>query len=452
IPLYGKEPPIYGKNNQRKGLPGWSDIVSVTDDMIVMWAKTWPDAVNTGVLTRNVPTLDLDILNEEAVRACEDLVHDRYEDAGPILVRIGLPPKRAIPFRTDEPFDKIIVNLIALNGSESQKIEFLCHGQQVVVAGIHPDSKRLYRWHGGKPGETKRQELPYTREEEARALVDDLVELLVRDFGYKRAPGRPGKPTGGGTGGNGADGGDPGGGAGADDWQYLLNNIREGRDLHHTLRDLAAKMIRAGTGAGATVNLLRAHMEGSNAPHDARWQERYDDIPRLVESAEERFGGGEPQPQPKPAPQPKPQQGGPQPSAIEKTLAVFKRWLILPSRTPVYAMLGAAAANYLEGDPVWLGLIGPPSSAKTELLNSTRLLPEVAPAANITIAGLLSGTPKGQYAKGAKGGLLREIGAFGIIMLKDFGSVLSMPHEPRAATLAALREIYDGRWSRDLGT
>src|SRR5262249_30849496 len=118
IPLYGKEPPIYGKNNQRKGLPGWSDIVSVTDDMIVMWAKTWPDAVNTGVLTRNVPTLDLDILNEEAVRACEDLVHDRYEDAGPILVRIGLPPKRAIPFRTDEPFDKIIVNLIALNGSE----------------------------------------------------------------------------------------------------------------------------------------------------------------------------------------------------------------------------------------------------------------------------------------------------------------------------------------------
>src|SRR5262249_2884864 len=36
IPLYGKSPPIFGKNNQRKGLPGWSDIVSVTDAMSAM--------------------------------------------------------------------------------------------------------------------------------------------------------------------------------------------------------------------------------------------------------------------------------------------------------------------------------------------------------------------------------------------------------------------------------
>ena len=45
-------------------------------------------------------------------------------------------------------------------------------------------------------------------------------------------------------------------------------------------------MICAGTGAGATVNHLRALMEVSAAPRDDRWRERYDDIPRLVESAE----------------------------------------------------------------------------------------------------------------------------------------------------------------------
>src|SRR5215831_1286375 len=89
IPLYGKVPPAYGKNNPHKGLAGWQNLTSVTDEMIDMWARTWPDAVNTGVLTRNVPALDLDILNEEAVRACEDLVRDRYEDAGVFLVRIG---------------------------------------------------------------------------------------------------------------------------------------------------------------------------------------------------------------------------------------------------------------------------------------------------------------------------------------------------------------------------
>ena len=67
-------------------------------------------------------------------------------------------------------------------------------------------------------------------------------------------------------------------------------------------------------------------------------------------------------------------------------------------------------------------------------------------------AGLLSGTPKKSHAKGAQGGLLRQIGDFGIIVLKDFGSILSMHTETRAEVLAALREIYDGAWTRHLGT
>ena len=140
------------------------------------------------------------------------------------------------------------------------------------------------------------------------------------------------------------------------------------------------------------------------------------------------------------------------PCAIEETLAVFKQWLILPNLTPVYAVLGTVAANLLPGDPVWLGIIGPPSSAKTEILNSISLLPNVVQAATLTPAGLLSGTSKKQYDKGAKGGLLRQIGSFGIIALKDFGSVLSMRPDAKAEILAALREIYDGAWTRHLGT
>ena len=40
-------------------------------------------------------------------RAIEELVRERYEERGYVPVRIGKPPKRAIPFRTDEPFTKI---------------------------------------------------------------------------------------------------------------------------------------------------------------------------------------------------------------------------------------------------------------------------------------------------------------------------------------------------------
>jgi len=446
-------PPAYGKNNPHKGLAGWQNLTSVTDEMIDMWARTWPDAVNTGVLTRNVPALDLDILNEEAARACEDLVRERYEDAGYILVRIGLPPKRAIPFRSEEPFDKIVVSLIAPNGSEGQKIEFLGNGQQVVVAGIHPETKQPYRWHGGEPSAVKRDDLPYTREAEAQKLVEDLVELLVRDFGYKRVPGRPGKP--------GGNGGDRGGG-GADDWQYLLDNIHAGRDLHNSLRDLAAKMVKAGMNGGAVVNFLRAEMERSSAPHDERWRDRYDSIPRLVRSAEERFGPGEPKPEPEPEPEPEPQPGpqpqpqpDPQPqptSAIDETIAVFHRWLLLRDVTPLLALLGTVAANFLPGDPVWFGVVAPGSSAKTEMLNSVSHLPHIHKVGTLTLPALLSGTPKLQHAKVARGGLLRELGAFGIIVAKDFGSVLSMRPDAKAEVLGALREVYDGEWIRRIGT
>src|SRR5262249_51233098 len=140
LPLYGKTPPVYGKNNQRKGFGDWQNLTVltdemvamwkktwpdalktvVTDEMIAMWAKTWPDAVNTGVLTYAMPTLDLDILNEDAARACEDLIRERYEDAGYVLTRIGKPPKRAIPFRTDEAFEKITANLIAPSGATGE--------------------------------------------------------------------------------------------------------------------------------------------------------------------------------------------------------------------------------------------------------------------------------------------------------------------------------------------
>ena len=68
IPLYGKVPPAYGKNNKRKGLGGWQKIETVSYEQIEMWGRTWPDAINTGVLTRTTPTLDADILNEAAAR------------------------------------------------------------------------------------------------------------------------------------------------------------------------------------------------------------------------------------------------------------------------------------------------------------------------------------------------------------------------------------------------
>jgi hypothetical protein len=252
----------------------WPAKLDVTRAEVELWEKSFPYATNTGLLTRDMPVLDTDILGPEAAEAIEMLARSRFEEHGRILVRIGQAPKRAIPFRTNRPFKKLSVNLIAPNGKE-EKIELLADGQQVVAFGVHPQTGQPFTWFGGEPGTVTRNELPEIDEPTARQLLDDAAELLVVEHGYRRAAARPKD-----KGGNGQDAG------GAADWAYLVENILAGRELHDSLRDLAAKLVTSGMGKGAAVNFLRGALEKSEAPRDDRWQDRYDNIPRVVESAE----------------------------------------------------------------------------------------------------------------------------------------------------------------------
>ena len=122
---------------------------------------------------------------------------------------------------------------------------------------------------------------------------------------------------------------------------------------------------------GAAVNRVCGLMEISEArrARPDEWQQRYDDIARAVDSAEDFLTKEEKKKQP-PV----------EPRGLAEVIRVFDKWLALNDKTPVNAMLGTVAANLLAGDPVWLGLIAPPSSAKTELLNSLSRLPYVAVA------------------------------------------------------------------------
>lgn len=140
------------------------------------------------------------------------------------------------------------------------------------------------------------------------------------------------------------------------------------------------------------------------------------------------------------------------PVTLPEVVAAYRRWLYLPDSRPLLAALGAAAANYLDGDPVWLLLVGASGSGKTQIVEPLRRLPAVHPLTTLTEAALLSGTSSKDRETDATGGLLREMGTFGILLFKDFTSVLSMEQHSRDRMLAALREVYDGHYTRSLGT
>jgi hypothetical protein len=142
------------------------------------------------------------------------------------------------------------------------------------------------------------------------------------------------------------------------------------------------------------------------------------------------------------------------PVSCAEAEAAFAKWLHDPDQVPTRLVLAAYAANMaLDGDPVWLMEVGGSGIGKTERIMPLAPMPGVVMASTLTgEAALLSASPKRDRAKNATGGLLRQVGDRGVLVVKDFTSILSMSRDARAQVLAAFREIHDGRWDRHYGT
>ena len=140
-------------------------------------------------------------------------------------------------------------------------------------------------------------------------------------------------------------------------------------------------------------------------------------------------------------------------ATLDGTVAVFRKWLHLPDPAALYAVLGTVAANRLPGDSglaaarrlARLGEVGDPASGR---IAARRVPHRVAHRGRAAIGH----AEARERPRTRRGGLLRTIGDYGIILAKDFGSILSLHHDSRSQVLAALREVYDGSWTRPLGT
>ena len=281
IPAHGKRP----------SLGEWQKMIGVAEHEVERWERAYPSAENTGILTARTPTFDIDILDPDAAQAVEDLVREYFEEKGVILTRCGRWPKRAIPFRTEAPFGKILVKFA---GEMAERLEFLSDGQQFVTHGIHEDTLKPYEWSGGELGDVARGDLPYIHEGEARELVELATQLLAERFSYQVAAKSKAKADREAARGNGSNG-----------WAEYLVGVAAGD--HDAMVRFALALINSGMTDAAAENFLHDTVTAYAASIDpGRLKRRLREIPDMVSSAgkiidaeekEEQAGQIPPQPQ-----------------------------------------------------------------------------------------------------------------------------------------------------------
>lgn len=149
-----------------RGFTGWQGyaMAASVEGQVEEWSG-WPGA-GIGIPCGLIGGLDLDILDAEACLVA-------YELAGkalgpPLTYRVGLAPKRLIPYRMAEPFAKV----------KHGPMEFLALGQQFVAYGIHPDTQQPYRWPVEELSDIPFAELPIVTEQQVRAFMAAAYERL----------------------------------------------------------------------------------------------------------------------------------------------------------------------------------------------------------------------------------------------------------------------------------
>jgi len=141
---------------------------------------------------------------------------------------------------------------------------------------------------------------------------------------------------------------------------------------------------------------------------------------------------------------------------------VCRQYLIINDDSYIDVVFGVFFANRLDSNPVWLYLIGSPSSGKTEVAASTGgkfidgklVLSDsdlVIMRDTLTIHSLISGYIPKDGKKGPELSLLPLLDGK-ILIIKDFTLMLQMRREVLHEILGQLRAAYDGNLVRSMGT
>jgi hypothetical protein len=140
-------------------------------------------------------------------------------------------------------------------------------------------------------------------------------------------------------------------------------------------------------------------------------------------------------------------------------------WLHLDDAWVLDVALATVVVNLVEGAPVWLLIVGPPATAKSELVQLFRHVPECEWLPQVSEATFLSGLqralPGGRRITAREHSLLYRLTdpslrgdkpPVRVLLIQDLTRQVTERREKREAIFGQLREIYDGRLTKSTGS
>jgi len=127
---------------------------------------------NIGLKSKHFPAVDIDCTDESIAKIIGNVAQ---EVLGNAPCRIGKPPKRLLVYKTDQPFSRMRLWITA--NKVTHLVEILADGQQFVIGGIHPATKKPYRWDKNLT-ELKPENLTAITKDQIDTFFDRLVTEL----------------------------------------------------------------------------------------------------------------------------------------------------------------------------------------------------------------------------------------------------------------------------------
>lgn len=142
IPPHAKHPSA----GKAPALKRWQTI-DANVDLVDEWSRRYR-SYSLGIHTRFTPAVDIDCTDESVTQYMVDFVTGLLGEAPQ---RVGRAPKTLMMYCTEEPFTKVKSHVWEDELGDRHAVEILGSGQQFVAFGIHPVTRKPYKWLGDSP-------------------------------------------------------------------------------------------------------------------------------------------------------------------------------------------------------------------------------------------------------------------------------------------------------------